>query len=245
MRLRWFTLIELLLALVVISVGLMSVIGMMHAALNYTDRAKQKTVGINIAKEGVESVYTIRDTNWLRRSGKKDANRLCTHPNLALDASEESCGDRIQSWSYVILYTGDDGEKVFYPYLSSVAWHLDVAEYPAQKWPFLVSYGTWSGNPFGIPIRHSSTISSWGVKFYREIRGLWLYQKDTNSEWWNFITCDNWSDTYTKVSITGNNSTVACGDSSPKEFRFCSRVDYESSFIGRVELCAILTNYKP
>jgi hypothetical protein len=42
---------------------------------------------------------------------------------------------------------------------------------------------------------------------------------------------------------TDPNTWAYCGGSEPKEFRFCSRVDYAFGAIRRVELCSTLTNF--
>lgn len=54
----------------------------MRVSVENTDKTRQDSLAINLAREGMEGVYTIRDTNWLRRSGKRDANRLCANPSL-------------------------------------------------------------------------------------------------------------------------------------------------------------------
>ena len=68
---------------------------MMRTSLESTDKAKQDSLAINLAREGIEGVYSIRNTNWLRWSGKRDTNRLCADPSLT--NTNDNCGAWIQS----------------------------------------------------------------------------------------------------------------------------------------------------
>jgi hypothetical protein len=124
---------------------------MMRVAIEYTDKARQDSVAINLAREGMEEVYTIRNTNRLRRSGKKDANRLCANPSLSATIN---CGAWIQSGtSYTIRYTGANGS--IYPYLSGVANKLDLTDGVSDN-AFTLVYGTGTLNIFGRPMWYNS-----------------------------------------------------------------------------------------
>jgi hypothetical protein len=65
---------------------------MMNAAQSTTDRTRQETLAINFAREGVEAVTTIRNTNRLRWSGKRDMNWLCVDPSLGIEDTVTNCG---------------------------------------------------------------------------------------------------------------------------------------------------------
>ena len=216
---RWFTLIELLIACSIIAIGLLTIIGLMQTSISYTDRTRQETIAINMAREWMETVYTIRNTNRLRWSGKRDANRA------------SSCGAWIQSGiSYTIRLTWSDSS--LYPYLSGTAYTLDLKDNIPDD-IFLLYYGTW--NHQHIPMRYqwwsgSQTTAEWS--FYREIRGLWLYQKNTNVSWGNAIICND------------GIQNQSCANGEAKEFRFCSKVEYQKKFQWKVELCGVLTNYR-
>jgi hypothetical protein len=82
-------------------------------------------------------------------------------------------------------------------------------------------------------------------KFYRGIVWLWLYQKDSNDAWWYSIDCINWDSDYIPKNIWWwTEPGSKCWDNHPKEFRFCSRVEYEKQFKWKVELCGAITNYQ-
>ena len=59
------TLIEMLAALAVISVGLLAAITLVYSNLNLVERDADETVSVNLAREGVELAKSIRDSNWL------------------------------------------------------------------------------------------------------------------------------------------------------------------------------------
>jgi Tfp pilus assembly protein PilV len=63
-----FTIREILVIIVVISVGLLSVLVVLTNGMNYVQRTRQKVVALNLAREGMEAVYQIRDTNRTRRA---------------------------------------------------------------------------------------------------------------------------------------------------------------------------------
>ena len=86
----WFTMLEVILVLMIISTALISVITGVARTVNYVSEMKQRTLALNLAKEGIETVYNIRDTNWRRWSATKDKCRLKVTP---LDGWNEGCED--------------------------------------------------------------------------------------------------------------------------------------------------------
>lgn len=62
---RGQTMIEMIIAISVITVGLMSAAGLVFSNLNLVDRDTDQAIVINLAREGVEISKQIRDSNWL------------------------------------------------------------------------------------------------------------------------------------------------------------------------------------
>ncbi|MEI6288007.1 MAG: prepilin-type N-terminal cleavage/methylation domain-containing protein [bacterium] len=60
------TLIELLTAIGIISIGLFSVWNLFLSNFSGEQSARDRVVGSNLAREGMEVVRNIRDTNWLK-----------------------------------------------------------------------------------------------------------------------------------------------------------------------------------
>lgn len=66
--------------IVVISVGLLSVVFALSRGMQYVQHTRQKMLALDLAREGVEAVYNIRNTNWMRWAGVKDTCRLKIDP---------------------------------------------------------------------------------------------------------------------------------------------------------------------
>lgn len=67
------TLMELIIALAMLGLGLVAILNMVNGGMTNTDRLRQEIIAINLSREGVETVYNIRNTNRMRRAGQKDA----------------------------------------------------------------------------------------------------------------------------------------------------------------------------
>jgi type II secretory pathway pseudopilin PulG len=228
---NWFTIVELLWAVIVISIALLSILWLLRIAIPYTNKTVQETIAINLAREGMEWVYARRNTNRLKRSSEKDKNRLCAKENTTLN----ECDYRFLWWNTLhrLSYlTGDYGEIPYYIKngILSTEWSI--------LWDtgFLLSTGDfiWWISPDAAG------------SFYRAIIGIGLYQKDTNVTGGNLINCIYGTDTYNWIDINWGAFTDQgyCKDSHAKEFRFCSRVEYQKWFQGKVEFCWGITNYE-
>lgn len=225
-----FTIIELLWAIIIISIALLSVLWLLRVAISYTNKTRQETIAINLAREGIESVYTRRNSNWLERAWEKDKNWLCSEST--------TCGERLQWNNYrlhKLSFAVNSNRIPYYTLYGNLTWASDSLLNLSNKSDFLLQTGDFlwwvSPDPAG--------------KFYRAIIWLGLYQKDTNIVWWNNISnCTKWDDTYNGIDINGNPFSGICWDDHPKEFRFCSRVEYEKDLKWKVELCGSITNYQ-
>jgi Tfp pilus assembly protein PilV len=63
---RGQTLVELIMAVAVIQIGLFSVWSLFLVNFNAEHEAEMRIVGVNLAREGVEVIRNIRDSNWLK-----------------------------------------------------------------------------------------------------------------------------------------------------------------------------------
>lgn len=75
-----FTMVEIILILVVISTALIGIITGVTKTTRYVSEMRQRTLAMNLAKEGIEIMYQIRDTNWERWSANKDQCWLKADP---------------------------------------------------------------------------------------------------------------------------------------------------------------------
>ncbi|MFA7717496.1 MAG: prepilin-type N-terminal cleavage/methylation domain-containing protein [Candidatus Absconditabacterales bacterium] len=219
-----FTIWEVLVVVVVISIGILAIVALLTYGFNFVQKSRQNVVAINLAREGVEAVYQIRDTNRRRWSGSKDACRLKTNP--LLDEGDEGCAnDSWMSSGFYILDTNVISGQ-----------HYFLLTGPVTE-GILLSGGITSGDLMYSLCQSGSIRSACpGLSpqtaegnYFREIHGYGLYQKDVPVTGGLLISCPN-----------GQGS---CGFPTAKEYRFCSRVVYVGYGTGEVELCGLLTNF--
>ncbi len=69
-----FTLIELVITIAVFTIGIIAAFGLSLSNVNNARENSDRVVASNLAREGIELVRNIRDSNWL----KVDANEVCS-----------------------------------------------------------------------------------------------------------------------------------------------------------------------
>jgi len=226
-RKRGFTFVEIVIVIFVLTVGVTWMIFALNKGMTFIQTTRQRVVAVNLAREWMEWVYNIRDTNRKRWAWKKDECRLKVDP---LDVGDNDiCDDDpwMQSGFYILEQKKIAGQKYFI--LSGV--FDDVLDFDdgVSSWEFIYSLcqsGTiWSTCPWMEPISNE-----W--KYWRQIYIKGLFLKDIDVNWWDFVDCENWED-----------GTVWCSDSRAKELRFCSRVGFQWEWFGIVELCGVMTNF--
>ncbi len=112
------TLAEVLIALVVISVGAGGAMTLVITSVRANSDAEERLIAYNLAREGVEAVRTIRDTNWLRFPGDRtDCWDVLPDTTSASDcATAEKLGDNTP---YLVSPEVDDDE-------SYMAWKIET-----------------------------------------------------------------------------------------------------------------------
>ena len=88
---KGFTLVEVMVVVLIVSITFVGIIGGIISTTNYLTETRQKVMALNLAKEGVEIVYNIRNTNWRRRYEQKDACRLNANPFAHPTWQDSSC----------------------------------------------------------------------------------------------------------------------------------------------------------
>lgn len=66
---RGESLLEVLVAVVILGVFLSSILSMVNNAMATNQNIRMRVMALNLAREGIEGVRNIRDTNWLKYSG--------------------------------------------------------------------------------------------------------------------------------------------------------------------------------
>lgn len=62
----WFTLIELMVAILIFTIWILSAYLLVYNAINSSTYSKNEIIWANIAREQIELIKNIRDTNWLK-----------------------------------------------------------------------------------------------------------------------------------------------------------------------------------
>lgn len=106
--------IEILLILVVISTALITIIASVSRTVRYVSEMRQRTIAMNLAKEGIESIYNIRNTNRRKRSANKDQCWLKNNPRT--DEGNPGCENdkRIHQGSRTLNLHQEGGSKNSY-----------------------------------------------------------------------------------------------------------------------------------
>ena len=217
---KGFTIIEVVIVTVIISTWMMGMISVINYGNRFSERTRSQTVATNLARQWIEWVLNIRDTNWKRRSGRRDECWLLENPSLDGSGCEEKAW--MQSGSYIINLTWT-AKWQKYHYLSWVDEALNISNWigTSDRKYALCHNDKWEPCPWD----DNPTPEG---RFFREIDVKWLYDKNEGTPN-DSLECDNWNE---------------CWDSRAKELRFCSRVEFEWSSSWQTELCSIITNFR-
>ena len=96
---KWFTFIEMMIAIAVFSIGILVVLQMIIHNLTVVDTAKLKTTGTLIAQEGIELVYNLRDANLDKGIARNclPNNELFQQTQATLGFDEDVCDSYFSS----------------------------------------------------------------------------------------------------------------------------------------------------
>lgn len=264
---KWFTLIELVIAIGIIGIWLIAVFVVLNSWFATMAQARWHVMAINLAREWSEIMFNLRDTNLHKRSGKKDLCWLNAKGVYALDP--EKCEDELwigyyfggSGISYAPLLAQYGASKV--PLVVAAPWTqlniFDGIDSNDSKYELMV---TSSGEFAPAPTFSGAIVSGWCVgldntlslvslttwcqeisyspagRFYRVINNVWLYDKDAAVSGGNNMQCTN-------GGALDTISSLPCGTSKAKELRFCSEVQYiVDSAMRKVTMCSLMTNFK-
>jgi len=74
---RGDTILEVVIATFILSSIIIATFNILQRALDTNVNVKNRVIALNIAREGLEAVRNIRDTNWLKYSGDRRNKWLC------------------------------------------------------------------------------------------------------------------------------------------------------------------------
>lgn len=99
---RWFTMVETILSLTIFAIAVSWIILAMNRSYLFINKIKNQIMATNLAREWVEMMYNLRDSNWRKNSGQKDLYR-----NNAGGSNNEVIGD----WLYTIWVVSNENDK--------------------------------------------------------------------------------------------------------------------------------------
>ena len=216
-----FTLVEVIIVLVILSTGIITAVEVIRYGLNFMGKTRKKVIAINLAREWMEGMYNIRDTNFKRWAGVRDKCWLKANP---LEDDDWNCTNDpwIQSWYRVITQSNTSNRYRLLTWKVSSALSLKDGIDPSDMhFALCLTYRWWEAC-----LNEADNFTKEG-RFFREVEVKWLLDKRNNV----YLSCNNWD-------ISG------CWDSTPKELIFCVNVGYKGTLWGKEQICGSMTNFK-
>ncbi len=99
------TLAETIVALSILAIGITVASVVVTNSIRNMTNAKNRVIAVNIAREGIESMRNIRDTNWLLYS---DRRRSCWNHNPTLGLCDPNSPSPILPGTYIVYRRNDD-----------------------------------------------------------------------------------------------------------------------------------------
>lgn len=84
---KGFSLLEVIIALGILAVGLVSVLVLANFAISSSAVSQGRLIAAHLAQEGIELVRSIRDANWLEEESWDNGLSSCTNCGLDYDDS--------------------------------------------------------------------------------------------------------------------------------------------------------------
>lgn len=196
---QWLTLIEVMVVIVVVTSGIVWAFWVLSSGQKLAATTTDRVQAINFAREWVEAVKNIRDTNYFQYPANpsdcwKVKNYVCS----------TALNDSYQTWSYVLArkdFTGSSSEKICDHcwYLSGITTSLNLETKPIPDWnTYRSKYAleldgsgytiTWSTSPPKSMCRNSTSTGCL-TQFTREIA-----LKRVESDTIEFSTYVHWRD---------------------------------------------------
>ena len=231
-----FTLAETVIVCSVFAVMVVWIILMINRAYEFMDNTRVAVMATNFAREWVEMVYNIRDTNWRKYSWMKDAKWATGFSDLhsSLYYLKE------QNWKFSLIKLGlsDDGGVCgvdkFYESAESFfeALNNDREVRCADgffDWLGVVYSWTYSYYSWGVLVNGEIwDLFKNGIEFYRVVFVYWFFDKIS----WN------------RIGELPSPHPEKLTDWSPVEAPFCVVVYYRNRWkVHKTELCSVLTNF--
>lgn len=226
---KWFTLAEVVIVCSLFAIIVVWIILAINRAFAFIDNTRLSVRATNLAREGVEMVYNIRDTNRRKYSGEKDKYRMTTR----------GTGGNVylSSWVYVIKEWTTWTDHYIYAY--RLTWNVNLYD----------NIETFFSDSNASGRNESKILFTWVYKYYSWWTATlvtWNLEDLVNVSWLEFYRLLRVYGVYKKNDSSPSLSVPSSSfdDWTPKELRFCVKVFYQSNGWRRSsELCSIMTNF--
>lgn len=101
------SILETIIAMGILAIGIMLASTIMGSSLRNINLSKNRVIAVNVAREGIEAMRNIRDTNWLKFSSNR---RTCWNHDPAIDNCDNIIFTPIDPGTYII-YKEDTVQK--------------------------------------------------------------------------------------------------------------------------------------
>ena len=220
-----FTLVETLIVASLFAVMVLWIIFWINRAFAFMNNTRVLVRATNFARQWVEMVYNLRDTNRRKHSWERDKYWIYAG----------TWEENLTSWIYTIEEWIEGGDTYIYAHKLSINSDNKESFYEID-WFFNDANSELRNKsrinfPWTYEYYSGGTIATWnmedllwwsGIEFYRVLRVYWVYCKNSDEP----------------------NQTDCTNDSDPKELRFCVKVFYTyNGWHHASELCSIMTNF--
>lgn len=103
-NIKWFSLIEILIAILIFWIWLVSIYSLIISSIKINDYNKNYIIASNLAREQIEQIRNIRDTNFKTLHKFNQINPKWSYLNV---------DDFFQTWSYYRVYNNYDNSASF------------------------------------------------------------------------------------------------------------------------------------
>ena len=229
----WFTLAEVVIACSIFAIVVVWIILAINRSFMFMNNIKLSVRAANFAREWVEMMYNIRDTNWREHSGQRDRLWLYLWKGDIPQSETQTSNDLFYPWIYFISEWEKNGNSYLYAekidvtniedfYSDSGFWDDAAKDKVKMKFENNQKYYYYDNNNAKQEWNIEDVLIWDWLEFYRIVRVYWIYCKNSNS----------------------SNDTASCPNpSDPKEMRFCVKVFYRWNWKHSSELCSIMTNF--
>lgn len=232
---NWFTMVETIMVLSLFSIVVLWIIWAINRSYSFLGKSKLQVRATNLAREWVEDMFIIRDSNRRRRSWLKDQHWLNTY---MCDGTPSNQCKNFEKWLYLLK----EEQSSSWSYIKAEKLEYSVNCYSEDEffkdncetlrgqskviftWEY--TYLSWeAADSIEIMTWNIADLLWWETDFYRLVRVYGIYQKND--------------------SQPNTESASSTQDSAPQELRFCVKVFYWNYVEPHaVELCSMMTNFE-